>query len=121
MTEAERFFGERQESLACWRALEKTVLERYPETQIRVQKTCVSFLDSRPFCYVSLPRRREACLLLSFGLDAPIADERIAQAMEAQPNRWTHHVDVASPEEIDEQLLFWLELAHRMKKKGERK
>lgn len=121
MSAAEAFFQGNENRLMCWRALERALLERYPMATVRVQKTCLSFMDSRPFCYVSQPRYRGTCMVISFGLDAPLADVRIRCAVEAQPNRWTHHVDISSPEEIDGQLLFWLELAHRMKKKGERK
>ena len=42
---------------------------------------------------------------MTFGLDHPVYAERIAVTVEAQPNRWTHHVIVGSPEEIDSELL----------------
>ena len=115
------FFQGKEEGVQCWLALKDVLLTRYPEAQVRVQKTCLSFMDSRPFCYVSLPRHKGTFMVVSFGLEAPVADPRIVGLYEPHPNRWTHHVDVSSPEEIDEQLLFWLELAHRLKKKGEKK
>ena len=36
---------------------------------------------------------------------------RIAVATEPYPNRWTHHVVVARPEDVDGELLGWLEAA----------
>ena len=39
-------------------------------------------------------------------------DPRIAVAVEPYPNRWTHHVLVSRPEEVDEKLLSWLQEAY---------
>ena len=62
---------------------------------------------------VSIPVRRkkgwpEHCLLISFGLGRQVADPRIAVAAEPYPGRWTHHVVLSRPEELDETLLAWL-------------
>ena len=38
---------------------------------------------------------------------------RIAVAVEPYPNRWTHHVVVSQPEEIDGKLLDWLSQAYQ--------
>ena len=119
MTAAEFFAGHPQE-LCAYRALEEAVRARIPDMTVRVMKSCVAFDDGRPFCYVSRQRcggRKGAYILVSFGLDAPIADSRIAAAVEPYPNRWTHHVPVGDPEEVDAQLLAWIYWAHAFSKR----
>jgi len=37
---------------------------------------------------------------------------RIVEAVEPYPNRWTYHVIIARPEEIDEQVMTWLREAY---------
>ena len=39
-------------------------------------------------------------------------DPRIAVAVEPYPRRWTHHVLLSRPEEVDGQLLDWLREAY---------
>lgn len=109
------FFAGRPTELSIYRELENAVQTRIPDMTIRVMKSCVSFDDGRPFCYVSLQRcgkRKGPYILVSFGLEAPIADPRVAAVVEPYPNRWTHHVPVGEPAEVDDQLLAWIDWAH---------
>ena len=51
-------------------------------------------------------------LLVSFGLSYKKESPRIAYAVEAYPNRWTHHVIVEQAGEIDRELMKWLQEAY---------
>ena len=48
---------------------------------------------------------------ISFGLGYRKESQRIDVATEPYPGRWTHHVMVGTPDEIDEELLGWLQEA----------
>ena len=85
----------------------------FPEARVKVQKSQISFYGKHLFAMVSIPVRRkkgwpEHCLLLSFGLGRREESPRIAVAVEPYPGRWTHHVVLSQPEELDGQLLSWL-------------
>lgn len=54
---------------------------------------------------------RTTCLLVTFGLSHRVEDPRIAVAVEPYPNRWTHHVLISESDQIDAQLMAWLEEA----------
>lgn len=117
---AEAFFQGNENAVSCFAKLQRAMSERYPAMEMRVQKTQISFYDHGLFCCVSLPRGRKmrgSAIVVTFGLEAPIVDPRIAELVEPWPNRWTHHVAVAAPEEIDEQLLCWIDWAHSFKQK----
>ncbi|MBQ8584726.1 MAG: hypothetical protein IJ452_00405 [Butyricicoccus sp.] len=77
---------------------------------IRVQKTQITFVNPRVFGCVSL--RWKNCLTVSFGLPARVESPRIHQASEPRPNRWTHHVKVHTAEELDEELMSWIDAAY---------
>ena len=49
---------------------------------------------------------------MTFGLGARLDSSRIAVAVEPYSNRWTHHVLVSREEEIDPELLGWLQEAY---------
>lgn len=64
-----------------------------------------------------LPYRRKKdwpkeCLLVSFGLPAQEKSPRSAASVEAYPGRWTHHVLVERPENLDAELRGWLDGAY---------
>ena len=45
---------------------------------------------------------------VTVGLARKVESPRIAVATEPYPGRWTHHIVVAGPEEIDDELMGWV-------------
>ena len=112
------FFDRLPRFLPVYAALKEILLARYPETTVKVSKTQISFYSRYLFAMVSLPYRRKKewpreYLMVSFGLPAQERSPRIAASTEACPGRWTHHVLVERAEELDAELLGWLDEAHR--------
>ena len=66
-------------------------------------------------------KRKDPYILVSFGLEAPLADPRVAAVVEPYPNRWTHHVPVGESDEVDDQLLAWIDWAHAFSKRKQKK
>lgn len=110
------FFNRMPRMLPLYAALREKLERAYPDMDVRVAKTQISFRNRHVFAMASLPWRRvkgwpEAYLLVSFGLPCRKESPRIAQAVEAYPNRWTHHVLVVAEDEIDDTLMSWLDEA----------
>ena len=64
---------------------------------------CVSFARVRkkrdcPDCYI----------VVTFGLKHRVESPRIDIATEPYPNRWTYHVLISEPDEIDDKLMGWI-------------
>ena len=111
------FFSGKPLEQSLYEALFHQMESRFPHSSVKVQKTQITFYDRRLFAAVSLPARRkkgwpEHCLLVTFGLSYQKDSPRIAVATEPYPNRWTHHVPLSREEEIDGELLYWLEESH---------
>ena len=83
-----------------------------------MQKTQITFYNSHVFACVSFARvKRKAelpagWLTLTLGLPYPLESERVAVKTEAYPGRWTTHFVIGSQEELDGELLEWLEQAY---------
>lgn len=112
------FFDRLPRFLPVYALLKEQLEARCPETTVKVSKTQISFRSRYIFAMVSLPYRRmkgwpKEYLMVSFGLDRRRDSPRIVQAVEACPNRWTHHVLVERAEELDGELLGWLDEAYR--------
>ncbi len=111
------YFHERSMEHSLYEVLEARMEEAFPNATVKVQKSQISFYTRHLFAAASLPVRRKKgwptrCLLVTFGLSHRVDHPRIAVAVEPYPNRWTHHVVVSAPEEIDGQLMDWLREAH---------
>lgn len=111
------FFDRAPRMLEVYAALSDLLKRRYPELQIRVGRTQISFSNRHIFAMVSLPIRRrrdwpEECLIVSFGLPCRIESLRIFQAVEPYPGRWTHHVPIERADEIDAELMDWIDTAY---------
>lgn len=107
------YFSGHPMELALYETLYQAMDAAFPDARVKVQKSQISFYGRHLFAAASLPVRRkkdwpEHCLLVTFGLGERVEDPRIAVAVEPYPNRWTHHVVVSDPEQVDGQLLGWL-------------
>ena len=117
MTDAEvcLFFDGHEAALPLFEAPEQCIYERYPNVRKRVQKTQISFYNRHFFACASLQRvRRKAelpnpYLVVTLGLAYPLDSERVAVKCEPYPGRWTTHIVIGSVEDIDDELLTWLD------------
>lgn len=103
---------------SLYQALFAAMDQAFPNTSVKVQKSQISFYCPKLFAAASIPVRRKKdwpkeCLLVTFGLEQRVISPRIAVAVEPYPNRWTHHVVVSRPQEIDSELMDWLSQAYQ--------
>ncbi len=112
------FFDAHRPALAMFTALEEKIFERFPDAKKRVQKTQITYYHRHVFACVSFARVKrkaelpENWLTLTLGLPVPLESERVAVKTEAYPGRWTTHFVICSEEELDEELLVWLDQAY---------
>ena len=114
------FFDGRPGALGLYEALAQRLLAEFPQTEVRVQKTQISFYDGHMYACASLtPVRRRAerpdpFLTVTFGLDAPAESPRLV-CVPIRPRRFTHHAVIGGAEEIDDELMDWLRRSHDLR------
>ncbi|WP_072524665.1 DUF5655 domain-containing protein [Clostridium sp. Marseille-P3244] len=112
-----QFFDGHEEALPLYEKFESEVLFRIPETEIKVQKTQISFYNKHMFSCVSFARvrRKKECpdsyIVITFGLSRREESPRVDVATEPYPGRWTHHILVSEAGEINDELMGWIEEA----------
>lgn len=121
------FFERHMDALPLYEAFEKKILEEIEDVQIKVQKSQISFYNRHLFACISFAkiRKKKDCpanyLVVTFGLGYKAESPRIEIATEPYPNRWTHHLLLSDPAEIDEELMGWIrEAAAFSDRKGRR-
>ena len=117
---AEAFLAQKPEALPAARAFLLGALERWPEAEIVTQKTQVGLRDPRPFCALTLPGKRvrgrpTPGAMLSLFLPRPLATDRLLMAVEPYPGRFTNHLVLSFPEDVDEDLWAWTAEARRFR------
>ena len=112
-----RYFDQKPREAALYEALFQRLCGAVPDASVKVQRSQISFYGRHLFAAASIPVRRKKswpdhCLLVTFGLAFRLDSPRIAVAVEPYPNRWTHHVVIDRPEQLDEELMGWLRDAY---------
>ena len=108
-----QFFDGRSGALVLYEAFRSGVLRIAPDAEIIVHRTQITFKLRYGFAYASFtPVRRAAergpvWLTVSFGLPWAVASPRVI-AVQVRPNRWTHHVLVDDPGQLDDALFGWI-------------
>ena len=119
------FFDTKSEALPLYEILRAQILKTYPGTTIQVKKTQISFYNRHLFAAVSfLPARKRGrqtkanplppYITLTFGLSHCLTSPRVDAAVCPYPERWTHHIMIEREEQIDDELIAWVQEAARL-------
>lgn len=112
------FFSGRPDVLELYRVFEDLLYREFPCVNRRVQKTQITFYNRHVFACVSFARVKkkaelpEGYVVITIGLPAPLESPRIAVKTEPYPNRWTHHIVISRPEELDGELMGWIRASY---------
>ena len=112
------FFDQHLDVLPLYQAFEEILFDSFSVVNKRVQKTQITFSNRHIFACVSFARVKRKVelpmryIVITLGLPAPLDSKRIAVKTEPYPGRWTHHIVVSTPEELDEELLSWIKTAY---------
>lgn len=122
--EVDRFFAGREESRAVFESLMRAVRAEFgaDAVSVRVQKSQVTIhVDGAAAARVWIPARylgeraAFAPLVLSVVLRRRDGSPRWKEVVQVGETRWTHHLEVRSPDVVDAEVLGWMreELATR--------
>lgn len=112
------FFDKHITSLPLYEAFETALLVKLPQTRICVQKTQITFSNIHVFACVSLLRVRrkvdlpDPYIVVTLGMPYPLISYRVAASTEPYPGRWTTHIVISTADEIDDELLTWVQQAY---------
>ena len=112
------FFDGHQEALGLYHTFERLLHDTFSNVNKRVQKTQITFFNRHIFACVSFARVKrkaelpEGYIVLTLGLPGPLDSSRVAVKTEPYPGRWTHHFVLSRKEELDEELLSWVQQAY---------
>ena len=118
MQDALFFFDRHQAVYPLYECFQEKLLARFPESQIRVQKSQISYYNRHLYACVSILKvKKKADLpddyfVLTLGLSASLESDRVAAKTEPYPGRWTTHFVVGSASDLDKELFDGIEQAY---------
>ena len=105
------FFAGRDESRLIFDTL-RAADAAVGEAELRVTKSQVAFRRRRAFAWAWIPgtylRGRHAPLVLTVSLRRRDSSTRWKEIIEPRPGRFTHHLELYTPSDIDDQVRTWL-------------
>lgn len=112
------FFKEHPAALPVYEAFARKLAGALPNSNVRVQKTQITFSNRHVYACVSFLRVKEKAELpdsffvLTLGLPYALESERVAVKTEPYPGRWTTHFVISRLSDLDEELFAWVRHAY---------
>jgi len=110
----DNFFAGQQEAKLIFESL-RSALDDIGKTEFRVTKSQVAFCQRRAFAWAWMPgtylRGRHAPLVLTISLRRRHPSTRWKEIVEPRPGRFTHHLELHSTTDIDDEVRTWLQEA----------
>jgi hypothetical protein len=108
------FFVGQEESRLIFEAL-RSDLDAVGQAELRVTKSQVAFRRRRAFAWAWMPSTylhgRHAPLVLTISLRRRDSSPRWKEIVEPAPGRFTHHLELRSTTDIDDEVRAWLQEA----------
>jgi hypothetical protein len=83
--------------------------------EVTVSKTQLGFSRRRGFAWVWTPPGRNPATspaILSIAYSNRIVSDRFRDVVQPRPNIWQHHLWVEHPDQLDDEVFAWLEVAY---------
>jgi hypothetical protein len=110
----DEFFAGHENSRPIFEALRETIEDLGP-VEIRVTKSQVAFYRKKAFAWAWVPDRylrgKHAPLVLTLGFYYRDSSPRWKEIVEPHPGRFTHHLELYSAADIDDEVRAWLQAA----------
>ena len=112
------FFKEHPAALPVYEAFARKLAGALPDSNVRVQKTQITFSNRHVYACVSFLRVKkkaelpDSFFVLTLGLPYALESERVAVKTEPYPGRWTTHFVISRLSDLDEELFAWVGQAY---------
>lgn len=107
----DEFFAGRQDAREIFDRV-RPLVEALGSTSLRATKSQIAFRRRTAFAWAWMPatylHRADPPLVLTFALRHRDPSARWKEVVEPKPGRFTHHLEVRSTAEIDEEVRRWL-------------
>ena len=110
----DEFFAGHEDSRPIFEALRKAIEDLGP-VEMRVTKSQVAFCRRKAFAWAWVPDRylhgKHAPLVLTLSFRYRDSSPRWKEVVEPAPGRFTHHLELSTTTDVDDEIRAWLRVA----------
>jgi Domain of unknown function (DUF5655) len=110
-------FEGKPEGLVLYEKLKREVKEQIGFFKIESLECCIHFVSTSTFLAVKIFKNK---IQIDFTLSRKTKDRRITQYVQMSAHRYLYCVDIQKEEEINEELMGWIQEAYDSKKERKR-
>jgi len=111
LTTLDEFFAGLQESKGLFEAVLKEI-HAHGAAEMKVSKSQIAFRRRKAFAWMWVPgkylRGKTAPLVLTLSFRSRSSSPRWKEIVEPYPGRFTHHLELYSTQDIDDEVRGWL-------------
>jgi hypothetical protein len=109
----EKHFEYKPAGRLLYEVLRKAVKRQVGAFKIESLECCIHFVRIFTFAAVKIYKDK---IWVDFSLNRKIKNKRIIQSVQMSANRYLYAVDIMKEEDIDEELMAWIQEAHDKKR-----
>ncbi len=112
------YFAGEEFLLPVYFKLREEVLDMFPDSEVRVQKSQITFRWPHPYVWIwtlaghGSRKPGSGPMFVTFAAPFPIESPLIHTKVEPYPGRWTHHVAVREPGDITKELMMFIQTSY---------
>jgi len=111
----EKHFEHKPVGRVLYEVLRKAVKRRVGAFKIESLECCIHFVSTFTFAAVKIYKDK---IWVDFSLSRKIKSKRIIQSVQMSANRHLYAVDITNEDDIDEELMEWIQEAHDKKREN---
>jgi hypothetical protein len=111
----EKHFEHKPVGRLLYEVLRKAVKRRVGAFKIESLECCIHFVSTFTFAAVKIYKDK---IWVDFSLSRKIKSKRIIQSVQMSANRHLYAVDITNEDDIDEELMEWIQEAHDKKREN---
>ena len=108
----EKHFEHKPAGRLLFDVLKQAVISRVGAIKIESLECCIHFVSTFTFAAVKILKDK---IRVDFSLSRKISNRRIVQSIQMSAHRYLYVIDVMTEDEIDEELMAWIQEAHQKK------
>lgn len=109
----DKHFAGKPEEKILYQKLKKAVKQRTGPFKIESLSCCIHFVSTFTFTAVKIMKNK---IRVDFSLGRKLKSKRIADVVQMSAHRYLYVVDIGSEDEIDDELMEWIQEARDKKK-----
>ena len=108
----EQHFIKKEKGEKLYEKLKKTLQQQLGDFKIESLECCIHFVSTFTFAAVKIFKNK---IRVDFSLNQDLKSKRIKKSIQMSANRYLYYIEIINEDEINDELMKWIQEAHDKK------